>query len=372
MRILHLVATGQRRGAEIFASDLVASLNRRGAHQRVVVVDGSGSIAVPFAAPVAALEAGSGAPLVRVAPRAVWALRRHLRDFNPDVVQAHGGSTLKYAVIGSVGRPTPVVFRSIGEAPVWIQSGPRRVAYSSLLRGSARIVAVAEAVRRQLIEVFRLPEARVISIPNGVDPRRLEPIQTREATREKLGIAPTDRVLLSMGALTWEKDPLAHLEVSSRIMRQRSAVTHVVIGDGPMRRELQRAIAQRRLGGRVLVLGSRSDVAEILSAAHVVLFASRSDGMEGMPAAIIEACMMGRPVAGYSVAGASEVIVDRQTGLLAPPGDLDALTERALRLIDDEGERGKLGTAARQRVLARYDISTIADSYLSLYSGLLR
>lgn len=371
MRVLHVVATGERRGAEMFASDLVASLNAHSVRQRVVVIEGSDSMAVRYDAPVAALGAGGGVPLIRVAPRAVGALRKRLRDFNPDVVQAHGGRTLKYAVLATVGRRTPVVYRCIGVAPAWIHRGPRKVAYASLMRRTARIVAVAEAVRHELIEVFGLPQSRVISIPNGVDSGRLKPSQARQAARRMLGIAPTDRVLLSMGALSWEKDPLAHVEVSSRIMRGRKDVTHVLIGDGPMRREVERAVSRRGLEGLVLVLGSRSDVADMLSAADIVLFASRPDGMEGMPATIIEAGMMGRPVAGYAVAGASEVIIDGQTGLLAPPGDLDALTDCTLRLIDDEAERQRLGTAASHRCRARYDISTIANSYLDLYAELI-
>lgn len=372
MRILHIVATGQRRGAEIFASDLVRSLNDHAARQRVVVVDGSSeALAVDFSAPVSVLGAGAGAPLVRVSPRAVAKLRREVRHFQPDLVQAHGGRTLKYAILAAVGERTPVVYRSIGGAPAWIQRGPRRLAYSTLLRGSARIVAVADVVRRQLIEVFGLPESRVVLIPNGVDPARLVPRRSRNEIREELGIPLTDRVLLSMGALTWEKDPLAHIEVSSRIMRSRSDVSHVFLGDGPMRSEVEREIGRRRLNGRVLLLGSRDDVADVLAAADVVLFASRPDGMEGMPAAIIEACMVGLPLAGYAVAGAPEVVVDGETGLLAPPGDLARLTEQTLRLIDGEPERRRMGMAARQRCRPRYAIRAIADRYVRLYTELL-
>ena len=69
-----------------------------------------------------------------------------------------------------------------------------------------------------------------------------------------------------------------------------------------------------------MFLGSRADMGDVFAAADVVLFASRSDGMEGMPAVVIEGGMGGLPVAALAVAGVSEVVVDGQTGLLAPPG----------------------------------------------------
>jgi glycosyltransferase involved in cell wall biosynthesis len=134
-----------------------------------------------------------------------------------------------------------------------------------------------------------------------------------------------------------------------------------------MREQAERAAARLGLNGQVLFLGSRSDVADLLAAADVLLFASRSDGMEGMPAAIIEAGMMGCPVTGYAVAGVPEVILDGHTGLLVAPGDLQGLTDCTLRLIDNEAERHGMGTAARERCRSRYDIRTIAAQYLDLY-----
>jgi glycosyltransferase involved in cell wall biosynthesis len=182
-----------------------------------------------------------------------------------------------------------------------------------------------------------------------------------------LGIPPNHRVLLSLGALTWEKDPLTHLEVSSRIMKRRSDVTHVIVGDGPMRSEIEQAIGRRGLQGRVVLLGSRVDIADLMLSADVLLFASRPDGMEGMPGTIIEAGILGLPVTGYAVAGVPEVVLNGRTGLLVSPGDVDGLTGCTLRLIDNEEEGRALGVAAKQQCLSQYEICTIAKQYLKLY-----
>jgi glycosyltransferase involved in cell wall biosynthesis len=94
--------------------------------------------------------------------------------------------------------------------------------------------------------------------------------------------------------------------------------------------------------------------------------------MEGMPAALIEAGMAGLPAAGFAVAGAPEVIEDGRTGLLASSGDEEGLAGRVLELLEDDGRRRAMGTAARERCLARFEIRPIAGRYLALYDEVAR
>src|SRR5215218_1689181 len=116
MRILHVIATGQRRGAEVFAADLVAAMAAPGVRQQVAVLHGVPPWAVEFAVPSTALGGRPG----RLHPGAVWRLRRLLRDWRPDVVQAHGGQPLKYLALAGVRRP-PIVYRRIGSVS-WLSS----------------------------------------------------------------------------------------------------------------------------------------------------------------------------------------------------------------------------------------------------------
>ena len=132
-------------------------------------------------------------------------------------------------------------------------------------------------------------------------------------------------MVLSVGALTWEKDPFNHLDVGSRVLAAVPDAIHIFVGDGPMGEAMRRRVAQNGSQARTMFLGSRADMGDVLAAADVVLFASRSDGMEGMPAVVIEGGMGGLPVAAFAVAGVSEVVVDGQTGLLAPPGNTELL-----------------------------------------------
>ena len=359
MRILHLIATGQRRGAEVFASDLIAALDAPDLDQRVAVLHGDPPWAVRFGVPAAAL----GARPRPLHAGAVLALRRLLRGWRPDLVTAHGGEPLKYAALATAAGPAPIVYRRIGSVS-WLANGPRRALYGRLVRRADRVVAVAESVRDETVAAFGLAPDRVVTIPNGVDPGRVAPDRGRAATRAALGVAPEAAVVLSLGALTWEKDPLGHLAVTAPLLRRRPQAVHLFAGAGPLRAELEAAAVREGLGGRVLVLGSRGDVGDLLAASDLMLFASRT---EGMPASLIEAGMAGLPVAGTALTGVPEVVETGVTGLLVRPGDQAGLAAAVERLVDDGGLRASLGAAARARCLERHGIAGIAAAYRDLY-----
>jgi len=366
MRVLHVVATGMRRGAEVFASDLVRAARDAQVDQWVAVVNGT-TMELDFTAPITMLH-GATAEQSRppLSPTGVWRLHALVDRWRPDLVQAHGGEALKHVAAALVGTDTRVVYRRIGLVPRGLLGGPRRAAYGWLMRRAARVVTVADAVRHETVRLFRLPGDSVVTIPNGVDRLRIAATRGRDETRDGLGIPPGARVLASVGAITWEKDPLAHLRVAARVLGRTEGV-HVWVGDGPMRARLQAAGTELGLDDRLMLLGNRADVGDLLEAADVLLFASRADGMEGMPASVIEAGMAGLPVAGYAVAGVPEVVVDGQTGFLVRAGDEAALADRVLRLLEDADGRRAMGAAARERCLARFEIGAIAPRYLSLY-----
>jgi glycosyltransferase involved in cell wall biosynthesis len=349
----------------MFASDLVASLDRLGVSQAVAVLR-AGPPAVPFDAPVSMLGAdGRPLPGLRMHLGAVRALRALVRDRRPDLLQAHGGEPLKYGLAAAGG--VPVVYRRIGSTAGWLSSGPRRLVYGRLIRRAARVVAVSETTSRETAAAFRLPPGQVVTIPNGVDPRRVGPRRGRAATRAALGVPDDAAAILSLGALTWEKDPVGHLETSAPLLARHPGVVHLFAGDGPLRQALADAAGRHGLSERVLLLGSRDDVGDLLAASDLMLFASRT---EGMPASVIEAGMAGVPVAGTALAGVPEVVVDGETGLLAAPGDRDGLRAALDRLLDDGELRAALGQAARARCRDRFGIDDRAAAYLALYEEL--
>lgn len=368
MKVLHVTATGRRRGGEVFASDLTRWLRRRGIEQRVLVLRSS-SVDVEFGVPV--LPASSDEKPRPIVPRALSVMRSSVGMWQPDVIQAHGGEALKHAVLSGTSNESSLVYRRIGGASGGLESSRlRRWAYRRMMSRAARVVTVADALRDETIEAFRLPEEQVVTIPNGVDPARIHALASRGQTRSELGLSADHRVLLSMGSISWEKDPGAHLAASALVMEHDPRAAHVFVGDGPLRRQVEGEAFRMGLGGRHRFLGQRADVGDLMNACDVLLFASRPDGMEGMPAVLIEAGMAGLPVAAFDVAGVSEIVEHGATGYLVPWRDVDGLAAASLRLLGDAGMSDRFSVNARQHA-ARFEIERIGGRYLDLYSSLL-
>ena len=364
MKVLHVVATGQRRGGEIFASDLTRYLKTRGVDQRVLMLRAS-HLDVDFGVPTRA-AAGDGSRFP-VSPAALRALRTVLSGWRPDVIQAHGGEPLKHVVLSGAATDAPVVYRRIGGLSLPLKSSRvRRRLYAELMARARRVITVAEALRGETIAQFRLPEERVVTIPNGVDPRRLVASASRADVRGAMGVGPGDKLLLSVAALVQEKDPQAYVDTAAMIVERDPQVVYAVAGDGPMRERLERQVARQGWSARCRFLGRRSDVGDLMGASDALLFAGH--WLEGMPGVLIEAAMVGLPVVAFDVAGVSEVVRDGESGTLVPWGEVHGLAEATLRLFADPALATRLAANAR-RSASRFEIEQVGDRYLDLYEA---
>jgi glycosyltransferase involved in cell wall biosynthesis len=253
-----------------------------------------------------------------------------------------------------------------------VRRGVRRAIHSALLRRANRVVAVADAVRRETVDVFRVAPERVVTIPRGIDPRRISARRSRAEVRRELEIPAVAPVLIAVIALSWEKDPLAHLDLCERLVRSMPDVTYLFAGDGPLREELATAVDSRGLKEHVRILGMRTDIGDLLQASDVLVLASRPDGMEGMPGCLIEAGMAGVPAVAFDVAGVSEVIEDGVTGFVVEHGDRDRLFQRACELLSDDGLRHTMGREAMERCRTTFDIGSVASRYIGTYADVVR
>jgi glycosyltransferase involved in cell wall biosynthesis len=214
------------------------------------------------------------------------------------------------------------------------------------------------------------PQCLVIGVPNGVDTNRFAPgfpSPEAAALREDASL-----VVAILGHISDVKGYPTFVEAAARIASNRPDCLFIAIGGETTqpgcRTALERRIRGLGLETRFRFLGFRTDVAEILRAVDVVALPSSA---EGFPLAVLEAMSTGLPVVATPVGGVPEVLSDGETGLLVPPGDVDALTLALSQLVSSPERRARLGAAARKRIEERYAIDVFARAVQNVYDTIL-
>jgi glycosyltransferase involved in cell wall biosynthesis len=147
-----------------------------------------------------------------------------------------------------------------------------------------------------------------------------------------------------------------------------SSTRLVIVGDGEERERLERLARELGIDLRVTFAGAQphETVALYLAAADGFRFPTERDEASGL--VLLQAMACARPVAASRIGGITEVIGESgECGMLIPPGDVPALAHAMRTLVGDEGLRGRLGEAARDRVLAEYTIERMTERTLAVY-----
>jgi glycosyltransferase involved in cell wall biosynthesis len=342
-RALHLVSSSDRRGAQVFATQLAGALGGPPDHPVVAISEGATANRLPMA------ELGHG----RWDPLGIARLVAGTRRF--DVLVAHGSSALLHSALASAFTGRPFVYRNIGDPASWGSVRGASLRIGAPLRRAAAVSALYPAARRHLVEAYDLAPERVTTIPNGVPDHPRPTEADRAAARDRFGLDDGLEWLAFVGALSEEKGILAAIEAVA--LDERLGL--VVAGDGPQS-GTARDLADRLAPRRVRFLGVVDDPVAVLAAADVVVMPSRT---EGIPATAIEAGLSGRAVVASRVGGLPEVVEHAVTGMLIDDASPRSILQGVQQALD---RREPLGTAARQRCLERFTMAAVAERWAEL------
>ena len=202
---------------------------------------------------------------------------------------------------------------------------------------------------------------------SGVDVERLKALRYGpETVRAHFGIPADRRIVVWIGRLAYQKDPQNFVRAAAQVCRALPDVTCLMVGDGPLRAEVEALIDQLGMRGRIIITGFRDDVAEILSSASVLGHSSR---FEGMGRVISEAMLLGVPVAGTAVDGVVEAIQSGQRGgLLVPSEQSEQLAGALCQLLEDRALAERLAAEGRGWAWERFDARQMVKLIESIYA----
>ncbi len=302
-----------------------------------------------------------------------WKLVRLLRSERVDILHTHlfGSNTLG-RLLGRLGG-VPVVIAH----EHWSTISPRQAQIDRLLyRLSSRVIVPSEASKQLVMQTEKIPAGAIRVLYNGVDTSRYMPpgTEARAEARLEFGVKDYELLIGVVGRLSPEKGGMDNLiRAAYRLGEQRSNVRLLIVGDGPVRAELEKLDAELHDGdgGRestVIFAGARQDIARLLGAMDMFVLPSLN---EALPIVILEAMAVGLPVVATRVGGVPEIVQDGATGLLVAPGDEAALLTALNRLADDNALRAKMADAGREQVRGKFTIEQMVRNLEIIYEELL-
>jgi glycosyltransferase involved in cell wall biosynthesis len=310
--------------------------------------------------------------------RATLALRRIIREFQPDIVHSHT------AKAGFVARAAALSARSGGGRPAIVHTfhghvlegyfgRGRNALYRSLERGLARssdrLVGVSQATVDDLVRLRVAARERFRVVPIGLDLGRFERPDAAAAAafRAASGAEPGDVLVGLVGRLVPIKRVDVALRAHALLRTQGLPVRLAIVGDGTLRGELEALATAMGVSDSVSFHGYVGDVAPVAAAIDVALLSSDN---EGTPVALIEAGAAGRPAVATAVGGVSDVVAPG-AGALAPPDDPAALARALEPFVLDPALRESAGALARSHSLSHYSAERLLADTDALYSEVL-
>lgn len=317
------------------------------------------------------ITSGSGSNKVWegiLALTSVWTLVKLvklIKNQHIEIVHAHGFPASLFGAIASLFTPGVKYIYSHH----FVRSVPWARVEEALFRWVfsryVAIVAVSDDIRTSLLRWFPQIASRCVVIWNGVDLDKFRPAPSiKFRLRAALGLQEDDIVLANVARLVPYKNHKLLISAFSELLRQHPNVRLLLIGEGPLRSELEAMSSELGLSERVVFLGYRSDVADILAASDIFVMPSVA---EGLPVAALEAMAVGLPIVASTGHGIRQVVRPNETGILVPPTQAMAWCCALAELVTDSTKRRRMGERGRRVAEAQFDIQATVDRYETLY-----
>lgn len=376
MRILQIVQKPQRRGAEIFAFQLSQALRRQEHHVRIAYLyPFHGNNALPLCSDDFILNGQESHFFEKVPgfhPHLLKRLVQLIEQLKPDIIQVNGSRTVKYGAFARYCDPKggwALIYRNIGNPSDWVRDWYHRFFYDRLVMPKLDgVVGVSQTTLQNLLNFYSL-SVPTAQIPRAVDPSMLRWAKQPEEIRQSSQTPEQAPVILFVGSLTKEKRLDRFLRIVSKVKIGLGEMKAWIVGDGPMRAQLEQEAHSMGLANTVQFLGVKSNVADYMHAADLLLLTSDT---EGIPGVILEAGFLGLPTVATRVGGVPECVMHEKTGILVDSVDEANLAQSVQSLLLNEKRRLEMGQAAGKWIEENFIIDKIVKQYIEFYESVLK
>lgn len=287
-----------------------------------------------------------------------------------DIVHCHFGPNGLIAIdlkmIGAIDSKVVTTFHG-SDITQYIKRKGENI-YARLFKNGDIFLPISEKWKSKLIELGC--EERKIKVHRmGIDTKKFTMSSPRPVEDNTTSI-------LSVGRLVPKKGIAHGIEAVAKLLKKHPNTMYSIVGDGPLREELEDMIATSGTGDRIKILGwkTQDEVVELMKAAHIFLAPSITDergNQEGLPVVLMEAQALGMPVVSTFHSGIPELVRDGLSGFLVPEGDVAGMEEKLEYLVENPAIGFAMGREGSKCVSENFDINKLNDRLIEIYESLL-
>lgn len=303
--------------------------------------------------PVFPLKIGSDFGIINIIK-----LARFFKEHHIDTVVANYNKDIRLTGLASWFSGNPILVARSGLA-ILPNNWRYRLTYKFLVDG---IMTNTMAIKQKYLSYQWLDSDYIRVIYNGIATNI--PVDfDKQAIQNKFDLPDQRPVIGIFGRLVNQKQHTVFLEVAKNISKELPKAIFLIVGDGPLRKDIQQYAFDLGILDSLYLIGFQKDVDELYAYCDLILLTSE---VEGLPNVVIEAMLAGKPVVAFDVGGVKELIRSEKTGTAVPPNDIFLMTQQSLKLLKSPELRISVGKEAREFILENFSLDTMI-SEIELY-----
>jgi len=311
----------------------------------------------------------------RFNPAIMFRLIKIIKDHKIDIVHGQGARAEFFARLASGLFCRSRYVSTIAMPVEGYDVGPMKMLlYRAFDRFSERFVdrflVVSSVLEQAMIQGHGIPREKVVKIYNGIETDYYKPHDQEEGrrrVRQEYSVNDSEILIGSLGRLVWQKGFEYFIHAMPILIRDIPEAKFLIVGEGPLRQELEGQTRSLGIQDRLVFTGHRNDIRDMMAAMDIIVIPSL---LEGFPMITLEAMAMEKPIVTTSIDGIMEQIRDGREGLLIAPKSPPALAQAVKRLVDNPDYARSLGINARAKVVRDFSVHKMIAETIKVYETL--
>lgn len=368
MRVVHIVKVVGVAGAERHLFTLLGGLRDNGIDAHIILLVEYNKPMSPYIRDLTKRGVSVEAMIIRhhADITLLYRLWRSLRQLAPDIVHTHLIHADLYGTLAARLAGVPTVISSRHNDDAFRYRKPVKMVNNLLWRMMNAGIAISDAIARFSIAVEGAKPEQMHRIHYGMD-TSIPPLDRAKITQDlhtRLNLHPQTILVGMVCRLIEQKGVRYGLEAFIEVANAFPSAHLLVIGDGLLRRELEARTQAAGMSDRVHFMGWQPDAPQFMAALDILLAPSL---WEGFGLVLLEAMAQQTAIIASSVSAIPEVVSDRETGILVPPRNVEALKTALSELLEDEAMRQHMGKMGRARLESTFNAARMVKETIALY-----